>query len=135
MRRKKVTMNVSNYKCLGTIIDDLNTEILCQKGQQRLYCLRKLARFHVNNTLIKKFVISFSVISWHGNLSIRDKNSPGQIIKVASRLAGIQFDSMVQIFNRQVHRKVLTIRPSPVCPLGPQKIDINSPLRLLPFKH
>ncbi len=38
---------VDSYKYLGTTIDnrlcfDVNTEVLCKKEQQRLYCLRKL---------------------------------------------------------------------------------------------
>ncbi len=133
---------ISNYKYLGTIIDDrlkfdLNTEMLCKKGQQHLYCLRKLARFHVDKTLMKMFycsyiesVISFSVICWYGNLCIRDKNSLGQIVKVASKVAGIQFDSQDQIFNRQVLSKALTIHSDDVHPLSSEYKLLPSGLRL-----
>ena len=48
------------YKYLGSIIDDKlcfepNTSLLCKKGQQRLYCLRKLAKFNVDKTLMTLF--------------------------------------------------------------------------------
>ncbi len=44
---------VTEYKYLGSIIDDKlcfesNTSLLCKKGQQRLHCLRKLAKFNVD---------------------------------------------------------------------------------------
>merc|ERR1712121_123852 len=96
---------VSNYKYLGTIIDgnlkfDLNSDMLCKKGQQRLFCLRKLARFNVNISLMKLFysayihsVLSFSIICWYGNLSIKDRNSLGKILKTASKIIGIRLET------------------------------------------
>ena len=53
---------VKSYKYLGTIIDDklkfdLNTDMLYKKGQQRLYCLRKLAKFSIDKTLMKRFTV------------------------------------------------------------------------------
>ena len=55
---------VSYYKYLGTVIDnhlkfDANTEMLCKKGQQRLFCLRKLAKFQVDKSLMSLFYRSY----------------------------------------------------------------------------
>ncbi len=53
---------VDSYTYLGTTIDnrlcfDVNTEVLCKKGEQRLYFLRKLRSFNIDRTLIE---LSFS---------------------------------------------------------------------------
>ena len=105
---------VSSYKYLGTVIDNKlkfteNTDMLHKKGQQRLFCLRKLARFNVDRSLMKMFyssyihsVISFSIICWFGNLSIKDKNSLGKIVKTASKIIGTQLESLESFFNRQL---------------------------------
>ena len=51
---------VSNYKYLGTIFDDKlkwddNTEEIVKKGQQRLYLLRKLNYFSVDQKILTFF--------------------------------------------------------------------------------
>ena len=51
---------VSKYKYLGTISDDKpkwedNTEEIVKKGQQRLYLLRKLNYFSVNQKIFTLF--------------------------------------------------------------------------------
>ena len=62
---------VGSYKYLGSIIDDrlnftLNTENICKKGQQRLFCLRKMAKFNVDKTIMRLFYKSYieSVLSF-----------------------------------------------------------------------
>ncbi len=74
---------VTEYKYLGSIIDDKlsfepNTSLLCKKGQQRLYCLRKLAKFNVDKTLLTLFyrsfvesVVTFSLICWYGSITVK----------------------------------------------------------------
>ena len=77
---------VSKYKYLGTIFDDKlkwdNTEEIVKKGQQRLYLLRKLNYFSVDQkilTLFYKSVIesvpSFSFICWFHSLGVKSRNS------------------------------------------------------------
>ena len=91
---------VQSYKYLGTTIDsklcfEANCEAVCQKAQQRLYCLRKLSHFHIDRTLMVMFyrafiesVLSFSLVSWFKHTSLKDKNSLGLVVKWASRLIG-----------------------------------------------
>lgn len=55
---------VTNYKYHGIILDhrlkfDLSTEMVCQKGQQHLFCLRELAKFQVDRSLIILFYRAF----------------------------------------------------------------------------
>ena len=52
---------VSKYKYLGTIFDDnlrwdYNNEEIVKKGQQRLYLLRKLNYFSVNQKILTLFL-------------------------------------------------------------------------------
>ena len=94
---------VTTYKYLGTIIDnrlkfDSNTEMLCKKGQQRLFCLRKLAKFQVDKSLMILFyrsfiesVISFSIICWYGNLGVKQKNALNGIVRGAGKIVGETF--------------------------------------------
>ena len=58
---------VTSYKYLGTIVDDKlkfteNAQAIVKKGQQRLYFLRKLKSFSVDNSIISfiERVLSFS---------------------------------------------------------------------------
>lgn len=51
---------VESYKYLGTITDNKlhfaeNTDRLCKMIQQRIYCLRKLAKLNIDRTLITVF--------------------------------------------------------------------------------
>ncbi len=55
---------VSQYKYLGTILDDkltseANTDYICKKANQRLFFLRRLRDFNVDRSLLKLFYSSF----------------------------------------------------------------------------
>ena len=133
---------VPSYKYLGTIIDsnlkfDVNTDMLCKKGQQRLFCLRKLARFNVDRDLMKLFysayihsVISFSIICWYGNLAIKDKNSLRRIVKTASKITGIQLESLDPFYDRQLLMKARSIRQDSAHSLNSEYILLPSGRRL-----
>ena len=71
---------VESYKYLGTIIEsklnfEANSEALCQKGHQRLYCLRKMSYFNIaDKTMLTQFdhafiksvlCVFFGVMVWH----------------------------------------------------------------------
>ena len=69
---------VHNYTYLGSIFDhkltwDANTEAILKKGKQRLYFLRKLESFSVNETILSLFYKSFieSVITFSFILCLR----------------------------------------------------------------
>ena len=95
---------VSEYKYLGTIIDDRlnwnkNTENVYKKCQQRLHFLRKLRSFDVDIKLLKLFYISFvqSVWSfglqcWYNSLSLQNKYKMIKIVNVSSKIVGTILD-------------------------------------------
>ena len=115
----------------------MNCDMLCKKGQQRLFCLRKLAKFQVDRSLMKMFycafiesVISFCIICWYGNLSVKDKNSLGRIVCVSSKVAGVKLSSLDDIFNTQVLRSAKSIRKDGSHPLNQEYKLLPSGLRL-----
>ena len=62
----EIVQIVDSYKYLGTIIDnkltfERNTDMLIKISQQRLFCLRKLAKFQVDRSLMTMFYSSFIV--------------------------------------------------------------------------
>ena len=82
-----IPFSVSKYKYLGTIFDDKlkwddNTEVIVKKGQQRLYLLRKLNYFSVDQNILTLFyksfiesVLSFSFMCWFHSLRVKNRNS------------------------------------------------------------
>ena len=132
------------YKYLiGTIIDnklrfDKNSEMLCKKGQQRLFCFRKLARFQVDKSLMKMFycafiesVISFGIICWYGNLSVKNKNSLESIVKTASKVAGVTFNSLEAVYKSRMCTLTKSIRSDVTHPLNYEYVLLPSGLRIV----
>ena len=82
---------VHSYKYLGTTIDDKlrwddNTMNLYKKGQQRLYFLRKFNALHIDRNIlfvfhdsIVKSVMTFGLVCWWGNLSVKNRKSQQNI--------------------------------------------------------
>lgn len=107
---------VSEYKYLGTIIDDKlswnqNTDRIYGRGQQRLHFLRKLRSFgasistmHLFYTMFIQSILSFSGPCWIGALSLRNRNKINKVVNVASKVAGVRFDDIVFICERQTVR-------------------------------
>lgn len=99
---------VTHCKYLGATFEnelkiDRNCKPLWNKGQQHLFCLKKLTEFQVDKTLMKMFhsafiepIITFSIICWCRNLSNKDKNSLERFIKLASKILGVIFSSLDQ---------------------------------------
>ena len=122
---------VENFKYLGIVIDsklsfELNCEMVCKKSQQRLSCLRKLAKFHVERRMLTLFysafiesVLSFSIGVWYGSLSVKNKNSLNQIVRWASRIIGVNQKNLGSIYTNQLYRKASTVLS-----------DLSHPLRI-----
>ncbi len=63
--------------------------------------LRLLCPFSINLTLS----LTFSIIYWHGNLSVKAKNALSRIVKDSSKMLGTEQSSHTDLYNRQVVRK------------------------------
>lgn len=112
---------VETYRYLGSLIANKlnftsNTDNTFQKGQQRLFCLRKLAKFNVKKTLMilfhKSYIesfLTFSMMCWYGNLSVKAKTTLLKIVKVSSKILGVRLSSLTDPYNRQVVRQAKSI--------------------------
>ena len=88
---------VHSYKYLGTIIDDKlswleNTDNIYSKCQQRLYFLRVLKSFGVNNTILNLFyssviqsVFSFNIVVWWSSMGKGNQRTINRIYKKACK--------------------------------------------------
>ena len=129
---------VASYKYLGTVIHknlthDLNTSTICKKGLQRLYFLRRLNSFNVDKTLKVLFykafiesILTFCLLSFYGNLSIKNKNRLQKIVKEARKVIGMQQRSLSEIFDRLVFKKARSILSSSDHPLLEEFIPLPS---------
>ena len=112
---------VDEYKYLGTTIDnklrwDRHCTVTYKKCQQRLYCLRKLRSFNVDNTILSMFyksciqsVLTFSFICWFGNVSQKDKNSLQRIVNISSKVTGVTQSTLTALYEKQVVNKATRI--------------------------
>jgi hypothetical protein len=112
---------VSEYKYLGTIVDNKlkwseNTNSVYKKGQQRLYFLRKLRSFNVNNTILELFyssvvqsVICASMICWWNNLTVVNKTKLERVRKSAGRIIGCKLEDLDSIYNTRIVKKLASI--------------------------
>lgn len=122
---------VESYKYLGTIIDnrlsfESNTNTICKKSQQRLFCLRKLAKFGVDRSLMSMFyrsfiesILTFSFICWYASTNLKQKSALNKVVKVSSKITGTQQNSLTDLFNSQVLRKADLISRDGTHPLNP----------------
>ena len=90
---------VSQYKYLGMIIDDqlkgnVNTDKVFKKSNQRLYLLRKLYNIQVSPSILNLFykstiesILAFSITTWFGKLTKKDKHKLGKIVRKTKRLS------------------------------------------------
>ncbi len=70
-----------------------------------------MCKFHIDKTLLIMFyhayiesVLSFCLVTWYGNLSLKKRKSIDQIAKWASRLIGEPLLTPVSLYIRQVQR-------------------------------
>ena len=92
---------VSTYKYIGTIFADKlkwddNTEEIVKNGQHRLYLLRKLNYFSVDQKILTVFhrsfignVLSFYFICWFHSLGVKNRNSLQRIFRMASKIIAV----------------------------------------------
>lgn len=112
---------VENYKYLGTVFDNklcfqANADAISKKVQQRLYFLRKMNYFNVCTKMMTLFyrtfiesVLSFCIVTWFGNLNLADKNRLGRLVRVASKVIGVNQAQLSDLYDRQVVRKAHAI--------------------------
>ena len=91
---------VSSYRYLGVHLDDcfswqVHVDYLCGRLQQRLYFLRRLRVFGVNQRVMFLFyqavlesILRYGMSAWYGNLSVQLKSKIGRLIQSAMKVMG-----------------------------------------------
>ena len=125
---------VDNHKYIGiTVSNNLSwsehISNIFTKLNQRMYFLRKLKSFQVDNTILQLFyssalqsIFTFCLICWGGNTKICDKDKIEKIIKRASRISNFTFEDFNSIYSRLCNKKVLAILKDESHPLNKQII-------------
>ena len=94
-----------------------------KKGQQRLYLLRCLKKFHMKPEILVNFyrsiiesILTGSIMVWFGNMTEADRNSLSRVIRTARRLTGVDLPDLRDIFNCRVKSRIQTIIADPSHP-------------------
>ena len=131
-----------SYKYLGTIIDDKlswseNTNNIFSKCMQRLYFLRLLRSFGIDNTILAMFyssviqsVVAFNAIIWWTSAGKGQQDTLSRIRKKAIKLFGDTVPLLDDIVTKNVIKKVTTIRTDISHPLYHQYATMRSNHRL-----
>jgi hypothetical protein len=120
---------VSEYKYLGSVMDcrldwSPNAMALLQKGNQRLYFMKRLKSFGVRPSLLELFyratvesVVTFNSLCHFGSLAEQDKARLSRVTKTASRLIGTPVPNLQALFEAKAVKRLEAIRRDPAHPL------------------
>ena len=137
---------ISSFKFLGTYIsDDLNWNInlnqILKKAKQRLYFLRQLNSYHVNNTILLHFyraiiqsILTSSILVWFDRATQHDLNKLSSVIKQSERIIGLPLPSLEDIFLERLGRKIQLIFSDSSHPASKYFTFLRSGRRLQQFK-
>ncbi len=81
-----------------------------------MYFYRKLRNFNVDSRFMKIFyssfiesVLTFSFICWLGSLTLKNRNRLGHIVRICSKIAGLNLDELSLLFKTRATKKAQTI--------------------------
>ena len=126
---EKQVERVNSFKYLGVVIDSKmtwteNIDNIITKLKPRMYCLRKLRSFNVDNNLLQIFyssifnsVISFGISCWGGNASKQDKDRIDRFIKKAGGIVGVEQEFIESMTSQRTKRKTDQILKDTTHPL------------------
>lgn len=110
---------VSQQRYLGTILDDTftfeaNIDYFCKKANQRLFSLRKLRCFNVDESLLKNVLFIFhkdiffifrNLICWFCKLCMVYKNRLGNVVEHCQKTIGTNLNDNGHVYRtRATHR-------------------------------
>ena len=110
---------VSSFKDLGTVVDSKlsfndNVVYVYKKAQQPLYLLRKLRSFGVGRHVLESVyrclvesVLSFNIVTWYGNLSVKNRARLARVVNTASKIIGAEQKQLCDLYHLSVCRKSL----------------------------
>ena len=114
----KCVERVSDYKYLGVTVNEkldwsVHANNVLSKVNQRMYFVRKLNSFGLNDILISLFyraavqsLMSFCIIVWGGNLASREISKFDRIAKRVTKITNIKQDNFLETFNKFCLKKL-----------------------------
>jgi hypothetical protein len=120
---------VRTYRYLGTTIDDKlswtdNILERCELSRNKLYFLRRLRQFNVDQEIMSLFYraviqtsMSFNIVSYFGNAFKKDTDLLDRIVSDAARISGRDQANLEELYNAAVLRKVSKILANASHPL------------------
>ncbi|KAK0138761.1 hypothetical protein N1851_024704 [Merluccius polli] len=100
------------------------TDFIFKKCSQRLYLIRKLNNFGVNQEILQtvykslvESVLSFNMIMWYGNLNIQRRNKLQRTVNMASKIIGKPQRHLSSLYEEQSRNKADKIISDPSHPL------------------
>ena len=119
---------VDSFKFLGIHITSnlswsLQARYMCKKGQQRLYFLRCLKKFHMKPEILVNLyrsiiesILTGSIMVWFGNMTDADRNSLSRVIRTARRLTGVDLPDLREIFYCRMKSRIHKVIADPSHP-------------------
>ena len=114
---------ISQYKYLGVHLDNklswnVHVHSVCSKVHQRLYFLRRLRAFGVNEKILVFFyrsiiesILRYGITVWFGNLSVQSKSQLSRLMRSAMKITDSTSPtiSLQEIFEQTLRRQSVKI--------------------------
>ena len=112
---------VESFKFLGcTISKTLNWDehvlTVRKKAQQRLYFLRQLKKFRVNQDILMQFyrsiiesILTFSLTTWFGSTTQQNRDDLQRVVRSASKIIGCEVPPLQLLYDDRLIRKAKSI--------------------------
>ena len=105
---------------------ELNITTISKKAQQRLYFLRQLRKYRVQQRLLLRFyfaiiqsIISSSITVWYGSADEHSKSQLQRIINKAAKIIGSDLPSLDSIYTSRTITRATKIIKDPSHPAHP----------------
>ena len=133
---------VDNFKYLGTVLDKDakfrgHVDLTCKKANQRMYLIRKLKSFSVEGKVLElvyrslvESILSFNIVTWYGNLGVRETARLNRVVNLASKLIGRKQKPLSQIYYQYAKKKAQKILSDRTHPLNESFQFLHSGRRL-----
>ena len=117
-----------SFKFLGTHISnkltwEYNINTICKKAQQRLFFLRQLRKYRVQQRLLLRFyfaiiqsIISSSITVWYGSADQHSKSKLQRIVNKAAKIIGSDLPSLDSIYTSRTITRATKIIKDPSHP-------------------
>ena len=120
---------VSQYKYLGTVIDDkldwsANVDACCKKTNQRLFFLRKLKQFRVSSTILTMFyqsviesMLLYNQLCYFNGITQADRDRLNRLVSTAYKVTGREARPLALAYDTAAVKKIRRIQEEPSHPL------------------